>query len=443
MTMSQALQLDVKDLILSNGSFGPSEIQLLADSIAENPMQYKILRDSVQQLENNEIRSPASSVRLGVGLYLLGRFEPAIRVLSSADGGAMAYYFLGKSQIETERYAQAIESFQSAQKGGYNADQCALAIAESQRRGGDLATALNTLDALSGAVEQTAEYLYQRANTVSQMGGNRDEVVALLERAVQADPKHAGAAFGLALENDRQGNDDVALRYYEQAASRFPTHIGSLLNLGIMYEDNQKYQKAQECYERILEVFPTDKRARLFLVDAQAANDQFYDEEAQKRRERLTQILGIPVTDFELSVRSRNCLQKMGLYTLGDLARCSEQELLQSKNFGETSLDEIREILTSKGLQLGQFSHEKSEEEPAVDLSHMSPDEIAILDRPISELNLSVRARKCMTRLNMKTIGELCRKTGDELLECKNFGVTSLTEVREKLTPLGLKLRGD
>jgi DNA-directed RNA polymerase subunit alpha len=35
------------------------------------------------------------------------------------------------------------------------------------------------------------------------------------------------------------------------------------------------------------------------------------------------------------------------------------------------------------------------------------------------------------------------RRTGDDLLECKNFGVTSLNEVREKLTALGLKLRGE
>jgi DNA-directed RNA polymerase subunit alpha len=46
-------------------------------------------------------------------------------------------------------------------------------------------------------------------------------------------------------------------------------------------------------------------------------------------------------------------------------------------------------------------------------------------------------------RLGLTTIGELIRKTGDELLECKNFGVTSLNEVREKMGPLGLKLRGD
>ena len=73
----------------------------------------------------------------------------------------------------------------------------------------------------------------------------------------------------------------------------------------------------------------------------------------------------------------------------------------------------------------------------------MSPDEQALLDRPISDLNLSVRARKCMARLQLNTIGELIRKTGDDMLECKNFGVTSLNEVREKLSDLGLKMRGD
>lgn len=275
------------------------------------------------------------------------------------------------------------------------------------------------------------------------MNGERHEVTALLERAVAADEMHPGALFGLALENDRHGNDSLAIEYYRRAASRFPAHVGSLLNLGIMYEDHGEYEKAQQCYTRILNVFPNNKRARLFLLDAQAASDQFYDEEAQKRRDRLQQVLSIPVTDFELSVRSRNCLQKMGIYTLGDLARCSEAELLSSKNFGETSLDEIRDMLTSKGLALGQFADEKKEVEVEIDTSNMSTEEQAMLDRPISDLNLSVRARKCMVRLGLNTIGELVRKTGDEMLECKNFGVTSLTEVREKLTPLNLKLRGD
>ncbi len=148
-----------------------------------------------------------------------------------------------------------------------------------------------------------------------------------------------------------------------------------------------------------------------------------FDEDAQKRNERLSQLLNIPVTDFELSVRSRNCLQKMGIRTLGDLTRTSEQQLLTIKNFGETSLVEIREMLTSRGLSLGQFAHEKREVDPPLDTSSLTPDQQALLDRPIADLNLSVRARKCMVRLQLSTIGELIRKTGDDLLECKNFGL--------------------
>ncbi len=192
-----------------------------------------------------------------------------------------------------------------------------------------------------------------------------------------------------------------------------------------------------------LDCYPDHPRARLFLKDASASGNVLYDEEAQRRNDRMAQLLNIPVANFQLSVRSRNCLQKMGIQTLGDLTRTSEAELLASKNFGETSLYEIREMLHSRGLQLGQFAHEKRPTEPAADFSHLSPDEQALMDRPIADLNLSVRARKCMVRLGLNTIGELIRKTGDDLLECKNFGVTSLTEVREKLTELGLKLRGD
>ena len=72
--------------------------------------------------------------------------------------------------------------------------------------------------------------------------------------------------------------------------------------------------------------------------------------------------------------------------------------------------------------------------EPVYEPEFVSPDEQALLGKSIADLNLSVRARKCMIRLGVSTIGELVRRTGDELLECKNFGVTSLNEVREKLT---------
>ncbi|MGL6196165.1 MAG: DNA-directed RNA polymerase subunit alpha C-terminal domain-containing protein, partial [Thermoguttaceae bacterium] len=167
-----------------------------------------------------------------------------------------------------------------------------------------------------------------------------------------------------------------------------------------------------------------------------------YDEDAQRKRDRISQVMNLPVSDFELSVRSRNCLKNMGIGTLGDLCRHSEQELLSSKNFGETSLVEIREMLTLKGLRLGQFATEKHTTD-TVEVETLSPDEQAVLQRSVADLDLSVRARKCMNRLGIQTIGELVRRTAEELLECKNFGVTSLKEINEKLTNFNIKLRGE
>ncbi|MFV1968899.1 MAG: DNA-directed RNA polymerase subunit alpha C-terminal domain-containing protein [Pirellulaceae bacterium] len=443
MSQVAGLDVDLKEIVLSNTSFGPAEIGRLSNAIAQDYGLFGMLRDAVAELEAREDRSPATAVRLGVCYYVLGRFSTATNTLSSADGGAVAQFYLGKSHFALSKFEEAIECYESAKVAGYNSDICALAICEAKRNLGAVDEAMKILDSLFGPVEQTAEYLYQRGATVAAMGGNPSEVIALYERAVETQEKHAGALFGLALENDRRGNDGRALDLYRQASECFPSHLGSLLNLGIMYEDMQRHDRAQYCYQRILDVYPAHGRARLFLKDAVASRDMFYDEEAQKRHDRLSQVLNVPVTDFELSVRSRNCLQKMGVRTLGDLTRTSEQELLASKNFGETSLVEIRDMLNSKGLELGQFSHERSEPEPTFDVATMSPDEQALLDRPISDLNLSVRARKCMVRLGLTTIGELARKTGDDLLESKNFGVTSLNEVRDKLTQLSLKLRGD
>ncbi|HUY87337.1 MAG TPA: DNA-directed RNA polymerase subunit alpha C-terminal domain-containing protein [Pirellulales bacterium] len=442
--MLPGVQVDTKELVTSNSAFGPAEVQQLLDGLsAEFATNHRLLREAVQELESREGATPASRVRLGICYYLLGRYRLAVDALSTADGGALAQFYLGKSHFARQNYKSAVEAYQLAARGGYDANACTLAKAEALRYLGQKKEALAALDSLSGAVEQTADYLYQRGATVASLGGNPAEAVALLERAVEVDPKHPGALFALALENDRRGNDETALDLYQRSTAKLPAHLGALLNLGVLYEDRQQYDRARQCYQRILDTYPNHPRARLFFKDAQASGDMYYDEDAQRRRDRLGQVLNVPVTDFELSVRSRNCLQKMGLLTLGDLARTSEVELLNSKNFGETSLVEIKEMLASRGLELGQLAGEKAPIEVGYEPEVMTPDEQALLSKPISDLNLSVRARKCMIRLGVSTIGELLRRTGDELLECKNFGVTSLNEVREKLTASGLKLRGD
>jgi DNA-directed RNA polymerase subunit alpha len=441
--MVQATLSDLREMVLANQSFGPQDVERIQRILADDSTQFALLRDAVNELADSDNPSPATMTRLGVCQVLIGRFREAQEALKHGDGGALAQFYLGKVAFQLDDNEKAIQYLEAAQNSGYSPELCQLAIAEVKRYHGEKDEAMRILDNIFGPVEQSAEYLYQRGATVAAVGGNTDEVLRLYQRAVSSEPRHQGALFGLAIENDRVGNDQQALEFYQRAANVVPAHVGTLINLGLIYEDRNEFAKAQACYRRVLEVAPDHPRAKLYLKDAAAGGNIMFDEDAAKRNERLAQVLGIPVSDFELSVRSRNCLQKMGVRTLGDLARTTEAQLLSSKNFGETSLVEITEMLNSRGLTLGQLANEKREEEPPLDISSMSADQQALLERPISELNLSVRARKCMVRLQLTSIGELVRKSGDDLLECKNFGVTSLNEVREKLTLMGLKLRGD
>ena len=199
-------------------------------------------------------------MRLGVCYYLLGRYSAAIETLKAGDGGALAQFYLGKTYFARATTTRPSARYAAAAKAGYNGDDCVLGRAEAQRTGRRSPTPpWRRSMRCRGAVEQTAEYLYQRGATVAALGGNPHEVVALYERAVEADPNHAGALFGLAMENDRRGNDETALDLYERSAAQFPAHIGSLLNLGILYEDRQQYERAQQCYQRILDVYPESR----------------------------------------------------------------------------------------------------------------------------------------------------------------------------------------
>src|SRR3982751_5343016 len=68
---------------------------------------------------------------------------------------------------------------------------------------------------------------------------------------------------------------------------------------------------------------------------------------------RLAELLRTPIEDFELSVRSVNSLKNSNIRTLGDLVRQSESQILQVKNFGKKSLNEIADLLERESLNFG------------------------------------------------------------------------------------------
>ena len=73
----------------------------------------------------------------------------------------------------------------------------------------------------------------------------------------------------------------------------------------------------------------------------------------ESRSPQVDPILLQPVDDLELTVRSANCLKAENIYYIGDLILRTENELLKTPNLGRKSLNEIKEVLASKGLTLG------------------------------------------------------------------------------------------
>lgn len=69
--------------------------------------------------------------------------------------------------------------------------------------------------------------------------------------------------------------------------------------------------------------------------------------------DRIKDLVNRPLEEFDISVRSRHTLEKGNIRTLGDIARRTEEEILQIENFGRKSLQEVEDLLASHGLHFG------------------------------------------------------------------------------------------
>jgi len=440
--------IDLKALLIEREEFEGSMVSKLREGLSQGASQVRALRE-INDTLNKRLSAAAPPqqkklhLKLGVVHFYLGHTQTAIDHLKQSEG-PLASFFLGRAYNLRGDFDDALKAFDKAEKTGYAVQQVQLQKAGVLRGQGETAQAKQILVKLKEMAAHNAEYHFQDGG-VAEAEGDTLRAVKGYERAVELDPSHAGALFRLAFLNDLAGNDDESISLYERCLKHPPVGKGVLYNLGVLYEDHNQYDKATDCYKRLTKADPFDERARLFHKDAEASLSQFYSPDDEKVSIAYRQVMEIPISDFELSVRSRNCLKRMNLRTLGDLTRVHEPQLLASKNFGETSLDEIKIIMTQKGLRIGQSLEQGQQYEFKQNRhqSNLSPEEQAMLGKPVSDLNLSVRARKCMNRLGITTLGELCQRTSDELMEAKNFGVTSLNEVKEKLTQSGLKLRGD
>jgi DNA-directed RNA polymerase subunit alpha len=387
---------------------------------------------------HDSVKTKDDSLKLGICLWILGRIDEAMDVLAAVGTRKNGLYYLGKCYHEKGAYKKAIECFEKAQQSGAEEVTIQLDIAEAMRELGEVQKALKIIQHLSKANDKNADLHYQRAHCLDDMGEYQDAITHY-ERALQLDPQHKKTLFRLAYNCDLDGEDEKAITYYEKCVESVPTYTNALVNLGTMHEDRGDYEKASHCFETVLNADPNHERARLFLKDIKDSLTMHYDEELLKEHDKESMVFNIPISDFELSVRSKNCLEKMNIKTLGDLTKVTEPELLSFKNFGETSLTEIKEILLVKGLHLGQALEDEQQE--SLPASAEAGEEGDLLNEPLSKLEVSTPCVMALEKMGISTIGALVKKTEEELVSHESFKKTYLNQIRDRLDNYELTLK--
>ena len=395
-----------------------------------------------EQLEENLFRTgQKASLAVGIGLFILSRNAEAVKKLKKAKDCQEKFIYLAFALRREGRFDEAIENLQKAVD--YEAETLSITLekAATYRYASNLDAAAKELKNCANFENVSAEYHYQLGR-LEEVQGLYEQAMDNYRTALELSPNHQRALFHLAFRCDLSGDEDAAIDYYQQILSTSPVYVSALLNLAVLYEDAGKFNEAAKCVDKVLKFYPNHPRAIMFKKDIESSKTMFYDEEKEKKKDRKTQILETPISDFELSVRSRNCFKKMNINTLRDLMHITEAELLSYKNFGETSLREIKFILESKGLYLGMALKEKQLSSAEIaDRSLAEDEDTEFLNKSVDDIRLSVRAQKCLQKLNIHTLSDLIQLTDAELLGVKNFGITSLNEIKKAIGKLGLSLR--
>jgi DNA-directed RNA polymerase subunit alpha len=385
-----------------------------------------------------------AEVRKGTALWLLGRSEEAIGVLKDARASKEKSYVLGLSYLEAGRPNDALEQLKEAYSADPSDPFVSAAFCEAKIRVGQYDEAETHVDRLVKK-QPTGRALYLKG-LLADFQGYHDDALAAYEKSLEVEPGNPESLFRLAYVMDLSGEDARALELYEQLRKMRPMHRNTMMNLGVMYEDRGDYDRAEQCYQAVLDYFPNDARAGLYLKDAKASTTMFYDEDAARREAKVMQILGQPVAEMSFSPRVRNALQKLGVNSLGDLVQKSEDDLLAIPNFGRTSLRELKEFLSSKGLSLATASgpgglvappEEGGVEAPVA----TGPVSDEVLKKNLSDFEWSGRIRKVFEKMSLVTVGDLLARTEKDLLKSKNLGVTSIKEIRKKLGQLGVQMK--
>jgi len=364
-----------------------------------------------------------AKVRGAILALALGFFADAEELLGDAKE-PYAQAVLGLIYAELGDYAEAAKCFKAAKGEAGAATELARALIDAA----DAAAADKALGDVAEGADR--EYLQGRLHEVS---GNTEAAIKSYEAALEADPAHVEAAFKLGVLLDRIGDDDMAVEAFLICADVTPHYIPGVINLGILYDERGEANAAIDCFRQVLAYNPRNRRAAMLLRDSRASRTMYYDEREEREREKMEKIMRTSVNDFELSVRSRNCLAKMNIFTLGDLLSITEQEMLSYKNFGETSLKEVKEMLALRGLRLGMNREG--------DDRLITKADQKVLGESIEKLELAPKAAQVLDGLGVTRIGDLVQYTDLDLYKVPASGQSVVQELATALGAFGVTLR--
>ena len=412
----------------------PRSAQVLTGSQRPTLAQIRLLRRiAVQDVEEHRKLAAAlqdglggvkddAKVRKGILAFALGHFSDAEEAVDGSDAYNQAllgliYQELGEHADAKTHFAAAAKSMPEAKVELVRALLDADLVDEAEK-------------ALAGVADGAdREFL---AGRLAEAKGNTEAAINAYEAALEKEPEHVEAAFQLGVLLDRIGDDDMAVEYYLVCADVHPHYVPGITNLGILYEERGESNAAIDCFRQVLAYNPRDRRALMLLRDAKSSRTMYYDEREERERERMEKIMRTPVNDFELSVRSRNCLAKMNIFTLGDLLKITEQEMLSYKNFGETSLKEVKEMLAARNLRLGMF---RDGEERSISKADQK-----VLGESVEKLELGNKSQQMLENLGVSRIGDLAQYSDLDLYKAPGSGQSVVQELSTALGAFGVSL---
>ena len=142
------------------------------------------------------------------------------------------------------------------------------------------------------------------------------------------------------------------------------------------------------------------------------------------------------IRDLNISARARGCLLGAGYVEIEELAEFSDDDLLAIRNLNSKCVKEIRSAIDA-------ISYIIDDDDLGIDIDANGENGVdaEVMKIEISDLGLSLRSYNCLNRAGIRTLGDLCERTPEDMMKVRNLGRKSLEEVLSKMQEYGVHLK--